>query len=195
VQPNLAVTQLLEQWRKGDARAMEQLAPVIYSHLHRMAGRHMSSERPGHTLSTTGLVNEAFLRLASADIPSEDRAHFFALASTMMRRILVDHAKAARAAKRGSGAHAVDIEDIDVIAPHAGFKVLELDQALDKLKAIDGRKVELIELLFFGGLTYEEAAQAMNISAVTVHRELKVAKAWLYRELGKPTAPVAPRNS
>ena len=178
-----AVTKLLRDWGNGDASARDELAEVTYAQLRRMAARQMSGERPGHTLSATGLVHEAFLRLDAATVSWDDRTHFYAVASAMMRRVLVDHAKGKKREKRGGGAIPLAIEDIDVASAPPEFDVLELDEALEKLATLDPRKVRIIELVFFGGLTWDEAAQALGLSAVTIHRELKAAKAWLYREL------------
>jgi RNA polymerase sigma-70 factor (ECF subfamily) len=177
------LTQLLLAWRGGNAEALDALIPVVYDHLHALAGRYMRQERDGHTLRATALVHEAYLALIDTDIDWQDRAHFFAVAARLMRRILVDHARSSSRAKRGGEAVHVPIEDATVISPANGGRMIELDEALTRLAAKDERKAQLIELFYFGGLSYEEAAAALNIAPVTVHRDLKLAKAWLYREL------------
>jgi RNA polymerase sigma factor (TIGR02999 family) len=141
------------------------------------------SERPGHTLRATALVHEAYLRLADAEVDWQDRAHFFAIAARVMRRILVEYARAHTRHKRGSGQVHVPLDEAVVVGPEAAAIVEDLDEALERLAAIDARKSEIVQLLFFGGLTYEETAAALDISPATVHRELKLAKAWLLREM------------
>lgn len=157
--------------------------PVVYDQLHRLAAKCMAAERTDHTLRATALVNEAYLRLVNADVEWQDRVHFFALAARMLRRILVDHAKASHRGKRGGGAEKIELDEAVMIGPQAGTGIIELDLALERLGALDPRKSEIIELLCFGGLTYEETAAALKISPATVHRELKMAKAFLHREL------------
>jgi len=179
-----SVTKLLADWRAGDQQAREQLMPLVYGQLRALAGPLLASERPGHTLAPTALVHEAYLKLVDADIPWQDRAHFFSLASRMMRRILVDYAKTQRRQKRGGGVEKISLEDVAVAAVNPESSLPEMDDALNRLAAMDPRKGELIDLLYFGGLTYDEAAQALEISPATVHRELRIAKAWLYQELG-----------
>src|SRR5258707_731660 len=171
------VTQLLQEWREGNKQAVEDLMPLVYNQLRVLAGRFMQSERPDHTLRATALVNEAFLRLVHADVPWEDRVHFFAVAARVMRRILVDHAKANRRIKRGSGGGKVSLDEALVVSAEPSEGLLELNDAMERLATFDKRKSELVELLFFGGLTYDEAAGALQISPATVHRELKLAKA------------------
>jgi len=180
------VTQLLQEWREGNKQAMEDLMPLVYNQLRVLAGRFMHSERPDHTLRATALVNEAYLRLVHADIPWEDRVHFFAVAARVMRRILVDHAKANRRIKRGAGGAKVSLDEALVVSAEPSEGLLELNDAMERLAVFDKRKSELVELLFFGGLTYDEAAGALQISPATVHRELKLAKAWLYQALNDP---------
>lgn len=179
------VTQLLQQSRSGNKVAFDQLMPVVYEQLHKLAARCFRSERPGHTLRTTALVHEAYLRLLDADVAYNDRVHFYAVAARVMRRILVDHAKAQQREKRGGDVEQISLEQGADVGAQPAPHLLELDEALDRLAARDRRKSEVVELLFFGGLTYEEAAAALEISPATLHRELKMAKAWLYNELGR----------
>ncbi len=182
--PEESVTRLLAEWRAGDGEARDKLLPIVYDQLRALAGKMMSAERPNHTLAATGLVHEAYIRLVDTDVPWEDRAHFFKLAARMMRHILVDYAKGQRRAKRGGG-QKISLEDLGDLASATDSCLPEVDEALDRLAAMDPRKAELIDLLYFGGLTYDEAAKALEISPTTVHRELKVAKSWLYQELQK----------
>jgi RNA polymerase sigma-70 factor, ECF subfamily len=179
------VTKLLQQWRGGNQEALDQLMPVVYDELRRVAKRCLYAERPGHTLRATALVHEAYIRLLDADISWQDRAHFYAVAARVLRRILVEYARAHGRQKRGGGEEAIPLDEAMVVGPQAASTVLDLDEALERLAAVDARKSEIIQLLFFGGLTYEETAAALDISPATVHRELKLAKAWLHRELAE----------
>lgn len=183
-----SVTRLLQQWRSGDSCALDELVPLVYQELRQLAGRCLYSERPGHTLRATALVHEAYLRLVDADINWQDRAHFYAIAARVMRRILVEYARAHTRQKRGSGKVHVPLDEVVVVGPEAAEIVADLDIALQRLAAIDPRRSDIVQLLFFGGLTYEETAAALDISPATVHRELKLAKAWLLREMGQPRA-------
>lgn len=178
-----SVTRLLREWNSGNKTALDELMPVVYDQLHRLATNCLRSERPDHTLRATALVNEAYLRLVNVDVEWQDRVHFFALAARMLRRILVDHAKTNRRDKRGGGAEKIELDEAVMIGPQAGSGIIELDLAMQRLAEQDPRKSEIIELLCFGGLTYDEAAVALKISPATVHRELKMAKAFLHREL------------
>lgn len=178
-----AITRLLRSWSGGDRGALDELMPVVYRELRKLAARCLSSEKPGHSMQATALVNEVYLKLAQSDVAFNDRVHFYALASRMLRHILVDHAKANRREKRGGDAQRIPIDEAIVYGPETPLEILELDEALKRLAAQDQRKADLIEMLFFGGLTYDEAAEALKISPATVHRELKFAKSWLYREL------------
>jgi RNA polymerase sigma factor (TIGR02999 family) len=178
-----SVTRLLQAWGGGDKAALDQLMPVVYDQLRRLAARCLRAERPDHTLRATALVNEAYLRLVSADVEWQDRVHFFAVAARTLRRILVDHAKAHGREKRGGGADKISLDEAMIVGPQIGPGVIELDLALQRLAEQDPRKSEIIELLCFGGLTYDETAAALKISPATVHRELKMAKAFLHREL------------
>jgi len=183
-----AVTQLLRQWGGGNKEALDQLMPFVYNQLHKLASNCLRSERPDHTLRATDLVHEAYVRLVDSDVAWQDRVHFFAVSARLLRRILVDHAKARNRQKRGGEFHKIPIDEAVMVGPESDKSLVELDEALQRLAAQDQRKSDLIELLFFGGLTYDETAAALQISPATVHRELTLAKAWLYRELGHGSA-------
>jgi len=167
----------------GNKEALDQLMPLVYDQLHRLAAKCLRAERPNHTLRATALVNEAYLRLVDANVDWQDRVHFFAISARILRRILVDHAKANRSQKRGGGEEKLQFDEAVMVGPQGEAGVIELDLALQRLAEHDRRKSEIIELLCFGGLTYDETAAALNISPATVHRELKMAKAFLHREL------------
>ena len=189
-----AITRLLHQSQQGNKAAFDELMPVVYEQLYRLAGRRLASERRGHTLRTTEIVHEAYLRLVDSDVAWNDRAHFYAIASQVMRRILVDYAKSRNREKRGGEYEKVPLDSaLDLGAPSSS-NLIEVNQALERLSARDARKGTIIELLVFGGLTYDEAAATLGISAATLHRELKLAKAWLYRELSAPLPGVNSRN-
>jgi RNA polymerase sigma factor (TIGR02999 family) len=178
------VTGLLLQWGKGDEGALERLIPLVHGELHRIATRCMAGERAGHSLQPTALVNEAYLRLVGAQaVDWQDRAHFLAVAARAMRRILVDHARALRYQKRGGGAAKVTFNEALVISDEPPADVVALDDALDALAAFDERKSRVIELRFFGGLTVDETASVLDVSADTVARDWRLARAWLQREL------------
>lgn len=176
-----AVTGLLQAWRRGDREALDRLIPLVHDELHRLAAGYMRGERPDHTLQTTALVNEAYLRLVDADVDWQDRAHFFAVAATTMRRILVDHARAKGRRKRAG--IKVSLDDAAVVTPDASDEMLALDEALTRLAERDERPARVVELHYFGGLTYDEIAEVVGVSAATVHRDLRLARAWLYREM------------
>ena len=177
------ISQLLEAWAGKDPEARDALVPIVYGELHRLAHHYMRTERAGHTLQTTALVNEAYLRLVDVDrVQWRDRAHFFAMAATMMRRILVDHARGHARDKRGGGVVMTSLDE-NLAAPSRAVDVIALDEALERLGRIDERQARLVELRYFAGLTIEEAAEALGISAGTLKREWAIAKAWLYREL------------
>lgn len=177
------VTRLLIAWRRGDESALAALTPLVYRELHRLAHGAMRGERRGHTLQTTALVHEAFLALADAAVDWADRAHFYAIAARQMRRILVNHGEAHRAAKRGGGVpHASLDEALDVVGTPSA-EIGELDDALRRLEAFDARKAQILELHYFGGLTYDEMAAALDLSASTIDTELRFAKAWLRQQL------------
>ena len=177
------LTRLLKEWGGGNKEALDELMPVVYQQLRKLASISLRSERPDHTLRATELVHEAYMRLVDADVDWQDRVHFFAVSARLLRRILVDHAKANHRQKRGGGAQTITLDEALIIGPQTTGGIVALDMALKKLADIDQRKSEIIELLCFGGLTYDETAIALKISPATVHRELKMAKAWLHREL------------
>ena len=177
------LTRLLQDWRAGDAGALERLTPMVYESLRRLGRRYLQGERPGHTMQATDLVHEAFLELMDAAVDFRDRAHFFALAARQMRRLLVDHARARRRDKRGGGALRVTLDEACLVTAGPGVDLLDLDQALQTLAGRDARKAQVLEMHFFGGMTYEETAAALGISAATVDRELRFAKAWVARAL------------
>ncbi len=178
----IGVTRLLIKWREGDAEALEELTPIVYGELRRLARHYMRAERQDHVLQTTALVHEAYLKLVGLDLSWRGRVHFLAVAARLMRRVLVDYARERDAAKRGGGAQPVTLEEARLIAGPAP-DVVALDEALDSLARIDERKGRVVELRFFGGLTIEETADLLDISHATVERDMKMAKAWLSREL------------
>jgi RNA polymerase sigma factor (TIGR02999 family) len=188
--PSPDVTALLRAWSEGDQTALDRLLPAVYEELHRQAERYMRAQPAGHTLQTTALVHEAYLRLVSREGPGWDgRAHFFGVAAKAMRSILVDHARARCAAKRGGGAEPVTLAGIEDSAGRAqDLDVLELDDALERLTELDPRKASLVELRYFGGLTIEAAAESVGISPATAKREWRLARAWLQRELSHGSA-------
>src|SRR6195256_6039218 len=178
------VTQLLRAWSDGDEAALAELLPLVETELRRLARRYMARERRGHTLQTTALVNEAFLRLADArQIRWQDRAHFLGISARLMRRVLVDHARSRGYQKRGGDAQQVTLDEGLVMSPEPAVDVLALDRALEALAAVDVRKSRVIELRFFGGLSVEETAEVLHVSADTVKRDWRLAKLWLLREL------------
>ena len=177
------ISKLLHAWSEGDQNALERLTPVVYDELHRLARRYMRRERPGHSLQTTALVNEAYMRLLDYKrIEWQDRAHFFAISARLMRRILVEHARRHNL-KRGGGIPHVSFEDTAEVGADRAADLVALDDALDALARVDPRKVQVVEMRFFGGLSVAETAEVLKISAVTVMRDWNTAKAWLYREL------------
>jgi RNA polymerase sigma factor (TIGR02999 family) len=182
--PSHQITQLLQAWSGGDEAALNQLMPVVYAELHRLAQRFMADERPGHTLQTTALVNEAYLRLAdSAHLNWEGRAHFFAVCARVMRRILVDFARSRQALKRGSDMPPLQLDEALAVVGKPGTDLLAIDDALTALAAVDARKSQIVELRFFGGLSVKETAEVLKVSEETVLRDWKLAKSWLRREL------------
>jgi RNA polymerase sigma-70 factor (ECF subfamily) len=183
-----AVTRLLKRLSGGEKDAFDHLIPLVYDQLRRLASRSLRAERPSHTLRATALVHEAYLRLADAGGDWQDRVHFYAVAARVMRNILVDYAKGANRQKRGGGAQHVSFDEAVLVDPSAAPGIADLDESLRRLEMHDPRKGRVVELLFFGGLTYEETAAALGISQATVHRELKMAKAWLYTDLAGPDA-------
>ena len=181
-----AVTELLARWRDGEVAARDALIDVVYDELRRIAGRQFRGERAGHTLEPTGLVHEAFARLVGQrTVPAADRGQFFAIAARMMRRVLVDHARARRARKRGGGEAPVTLGDAHDVAAGGEVDLLRLDEALAGLAAIDPEQARLVELRYFAGLTIEDTAVALGVSPATVKREWTTAKAWLRRELAE----------
>ena len=178
-----AVTRLLQSFGNGHKEAFDQLMPVVYAQLHKLASRCLASERPGHTLRATALVHEAYLKLVDSEIAWQDRVHFYSVAARVMRHILVDYARAQQRQKRGAGIDHISLEDAILVGPDSSLGLLELDEALRGLAVHDERKSQIVELLFFGGLTYDEAGYALGLSPATIHRELRMAKAWLYNEL------------
>lgn len=178
------VSRLLAGWGGGDAGALDKLIPLVYDELKRLAHHFMRQERPGHTLQTTALVDEAYLRLADQKHGQwKNRSQFFSIAAQFMRRILVDHARSRIRAKRGGGAHKVSLDEVAVLSPERGADLIALDTALARLALIDRRKSEIVELRYFGGLSVEEAAEVLGVSPITVKRDWLVAKAWLRREI------------
>ena len=178
------MTQLLVEWGKGDRSALEKLTPLVYEELKRLAARYLRRERPDHTLQSTALVHEAWLRLIDQkQVHWQNRAQFFGIAAEMIRRILIDHARNRQAAKRGDGAIKLSLDDALATPDRRDFDLVALDDALDDLGKLDPRQGKLVELRFFAGLSIEESAEVLGVSPATVKREWAVAKAWLYREL------------
>ena len=181
------VTRLLKAWSSGDETAFDRLLPLVYRELHRRAQRYMANERSGHTLQTTALVNEAYIRLVDYKrMQWQDRAHFFAVSAQVMRRILVDHARSHNI-KRGRGVQHVVLDEVAVLSSDRTGDMVALDDALNALARLDPRKAQIIEMRFFGGLSLEEAAEVLKVSAATVRRDWSIAKFWLYRELSGGT--------
>lgn len=177
-----SVTQLLIDWRNGDKTALDQLMPLVYEELRRLARRFMGKERRDHTLQTSALINEAYLRLVDQTAANwQNRAHFFAVAAQVMRHILIDHARNYQYEKRGAGAQKVPLDEVVVFSEERSAELVALDDALTSLAAVDLRKSQIIELRFFGGLNIEETAEVMELSPTTVQREWRAAKAWLKR--------------
>ena len=181
------VTHLLIQWSKGDSAALDALVPLVYDELRRLAQLYLSREKPGHTLSSTALVHEAYLRLVKQkDVTWQNRAHFFGVAARMMRRILVDHARRHGYAKRGGGELTLSLDETMAPAPEREINLVALDDALETLAKLDERQSRMVELRFFGGLSIEETSEVLGVSAPTVKREWASARAWLYREIRGP---------
>ena len=181
----LPITSLLHSWQAGDEAALSDLTDQLYDELHCIAARIFRSEKPGHTLQPTALVNEAFINLAGADINWQDRAHFLALAARMMRRILVDHVRARNAEKRGGSSVPITLQEDLVGAEHVDERLEELDEAIAKLAGVDERKARIVEMQIFGGLTFDEMAEVSGLSTSTLDRELRTAKAWLKQEINR----------
>ena len=185
------ITVLLEQWGQGDRQALEQLTPLVYSELHRLASQYLRRERPDHTLQSTALVNEAYLKLVGQhSMRWQNRAHFFGIAAQLIRRILVDYARSRYAEKRGSSAPKLSLEEITESAAARDLDLIALDDALEDLAKIDARQSRVVELRFFAGLSVEETAEILQMSPATVKREWTAAKAWLFRQLRRQAADV-----
>ena len=180
------LTRLLVDWSNGDPAALDQLLPLVNDELRRLARGYMRRESPGHTLQTSALVNEAYLRLIDQKhVQWQNRAHFFGIAAQLMRRILIDHARSHQYAKRGRGAVKVSLDEAAAVTEARAAELLAVDEALEKLTAMDARKGRIVELRFFGGLTEEETADVLGVSVPTVQREWRAAKAWLHRMLAE----------
>ena len=182
------VSEFLRAWSEGDRDALDSLTPLVYHELHRLARRYMRGERPGHSLQTSALVNEAYMRLVDyKGMQWQNRAHFFAVSAQLMRRILVEHARRHNL-KRGGGVQHVSLEETAMVGGERSADLVALDDALNALAQLDARKVQVVEMRFFGGLSVEETAEVLKVSPVTVMRDWSTAKAWLYRELTRRTA-------
>jgi RNA polymerase sigma factor (TIGR02999 family) len=176
------LTGLLHDWREGDKTALDRLTPIVYDELRRMAHRYIQRERNGHTLQTTALVNEAYLRLAGQQkVDWQNRAHFFAVTAQVMRHILIDHARRRRYAKHGGEMQQVSLDEANVMSHERADELIALDEALDELEQLDPRKSRVVELRYFGGLSLEETAEVLEVSLMTVRRDWRAAKAWLYK--------------
>jgi RNA polymerase sigma-70 factor (ECF subfamily) len=177
------ITQLLTKWSSGDKAALDELIPLVYPELRRLARVYMGRENSGHTLQTSALINEAYVRLVNQqDIEWQNRNHFFAVAAQVMRHILVDHARKYRYSKRGGGMEHIPLDGLKVACDERATELVALDDALNRLACIDSRKSQIVELRFFGGLTVEETAEVMKLAPITIMREWRAAKAWLARE-------------
>jgi RNA polymerase sigma-70 factor (ECF subfamily) len=184
------ITQLLLIWSKGDSAALDQLVPLVYPELKRIARAYMGRENSAHTLQTSALINEAYLRLVNQQaVEWQDRAHFFAVAAQIMRHILVDHARKYRRNKRGGRTEHVPLDEVSVTCEERAAELIALDDALNRLASIDPRKSQIVELRFFGGLTVEETAEVMKLAPITIMREWRAAKAWLGREVSGNDTP------
>ena len=178
------VTGLLTRWSQGDGAALAELTPLVYEELRRVAHHFMEGQRTDHTLQTTALINEAYLRLADQTNPHwQNRAHFFAVAARAMRQILVSYARSQRSQKRGGGALMVELDEGAIVSPEESKEIVDLHEALERLAALDSRKAQVVELKYFGGLNYDEMAEVLKISRVTVRRDWDFARAWLHTEL------------
>jgi RNA polymerase sigma factor (TIGR02999 family) len=180
------VTALLQNWQRGDRSALDELTPLVIDELRRIAHRYMQHERNGHTLQTTALINEAYLRLAAGQpIEWQNRSHFFGVIAQVMRHVLTDHARRRHYAKHGGDIHLVPLEDAEVMSEERAAELVALDEALKELTELDRRKSRVVELRYFGGLSLEETAEVMDVSVMTVRRDWRAAKAWLYRALNR----------
>jgi RNA polymerase sigma factor (TIGR02999 family) len=193
--PQGEVTTLLAAWGKGDPSALNRLMPLVYAELHRIARRVWNQHQQNHTLQPTALINEAYLKLANAESASyQDRCHFFAVASTAMRQILVNHAKSRLTGKRGGGRADVQLDEIERAADQEAAEIVALHEALESLQAVDPRKSKVVEMRYFGGLSIEETAEALGVSIGTVNRDWRLARSWLIREMNRDN-PNGPRHS
>jgi RNA polymerase sigma-70 factor (ECF subfamily) len=184
--PTSEVSQLLIAWGNGDQSALDRLIPLVYQELHRIAARHMRQENPGHTLQTTGLVNEAYLKLVDQkNMQWQNRAQFFGVAAQLMRRILVDHARKHSRIKRGQGIPKLSLDETAIMSRDKASEFIALDEALNTLSEIDPNKSRIVELRFFAGLNFEEVAEVQKVSSRTIRREWRKAKAWLHQEMQK----------
>jgi RNA polymerase sigma factor (TIGR02999 family) len=184
--PPSQITQLLQRWRDGNREALDALLPLVYEELRRLAHRHLRNERAEHTLQSSALVHEAYLRLVGQDFPQwEGRTHFFAIAAQLMRQILVDYARRHRASKRGSGVCMLTLDDVEPLPQRKDLDVVALNDALNSLAEIDPRQSHIVELRFFAGLSLEETSEAMGIGTATVQRDWTAARAWLHREISR----------
>ena len=182
--PQHEITQLLAEWSEGNQSALDELYPLVYEELHRLARRYMSRERKGHTLQTTALINEAYVRLVDQkNVRWANRSHFFAISAQIMRRILIDHARRHAYAKRGGGAQQVSLEEVAMVARNPGSELMKLDEALKILAKMDPRRCHVVELRYFGGLSNEEIADVLKVSENTVTRDWNLARAWLHQQL------------
>ena len=183
------ITQLLAEWSDGNQSALDELYPLVYEELHRLARRYMSRERKGHTLQTTALINEAYVRLVDQrNVHWANRSHFFAISAQIMRRILIDHARRQAYAKRGGGAHQVSLDEAATVVPDQSSDLVRLDEALKSLAEMDPRRSQVVELRYFGGLNNEEIADVLKVSENTVTRDWNMARAWLYQQLSGSAA-------
>ena len=183
------ITQLLVEWSDGNQSALDELYPLVYDELHRLARRYMSRERKGHTLQTTALINEAYVRLVDQrNVHWANRSHFFAISAQIMRRILIDHARRHGYAKRGGGAQQVSLDEAATVTSGIGSELINLDDALKTLAEMDPRRSQVVELRYFGGLNNEEIAGVLNVSENTVTRDWNMARAWLYKQLSESSA-------
>ena len=188
-EPTNQVTELLVRWRGGDKAALDSLMPLVYSELHRIANHYLRSERSDHTLQSTALVHEAYVRLAAQDLPRwQNRAHFFAVAAQLMRQILVDYARSHRASKRGGNVFKLALDEAEERPQSTDVDIVALDEALKVLAHMDAQQSRVVELKFFGGLSVEETAEVLGVSASTVKRDWITARAWLFRELDRSAA-------
>lgn len=184
--PPSEITQLLRKWSEGDRAALDQLMPIVHQELRKLANSYLRGERPGHTLQPTALINEAYLRLIKQDFPEwQSRKHFYGVAAQLMRQILVEHARAHATAKRGAGGHKLSLDEAINFSREQAADLVALDDALTALTRFDERKARAIELRYFGGFSVEEIAGALDISIATVGREMRMAQAWLHREMSK----------